>query len=231
MQKLVTLSKTIVKEFRDYEYTYSSTNRATFTGLEKLEKYVDELGEDDEIFVRSCQKFWDANKEYFAPSTRLTWYKNDVRLNLYSVQGKIVKGPMLNLSDVYQMAMFVDNKKPKSSLETKEDSLVNKLQREIFKVLSLHVEEFKKSVVAVNKGPAVPFDLSKVGDLIGKIVESGIIPGSETADKTELMNVVNGFISNPKIGEIFSSVTQMVGSESGINADTLKDVLSGVTKN
>ena len=231
MQKLVTLSKTIVKDFRDYEFTYSSTNRSTFAGLDKLEKYVDELGEDDEIFARSCQKFWDSNKEYFAPSTRLTWYKNDIRLNLYSEEGKIVKGPMLNLSDVYQMAMFLDNKKPKSSLETKEDSLVNKLQREIFKVLSLHVEEFKKSLVTAAKGPGVPFDLSKVGDLIGKIVESGIIPGSEGADKQELMNVVNGFINNPKIGDIFSSVTQMVGAESGINADTLSDVLSGVKKN
>ncbi|SPN79101.1 Hypothetical protein BRZCDTV_158 [Brazilian cedratvirus IHUMI] len=231
MQKLVTLSKTIVSDFRDYEFTYSSTNRATFTGLDKLEKYVEDLGEDHEIFARACQKFWETNKEYFAPSNRLTWYKNDVRLTLYTEEGKLVKGPMLNLSDVYQMAMFVDSKKPKSSLETKEDSFVNKLQREIFKVLSQHVEEFKKSVVAANKGPAVPFDLSKVGDLIGKIVDSGIIPGSETADKTELMNVVNGFISNPKIGEIFSSVTQMVGTESGINADTLGDVLSKVGKN
>lgn len=219
------MCRNATNEYKKYSFSYSKEEERVFLSLKKFGKTLEELGEDDEAFSQCMPKFWAKNREYFLRGKRERWHENTVSLHIYNSEGKIIKGPSLYLSEIYRMAGQVDKKRPKSS---KDDGYAPRLQKALFTLLSQSCDEFKVSPVTTS--PPVPFDFSRVGDIINNIIDSGIVPGSENADKEELMNIVNGFVKNPKIGEIFGAVTQMVANENVVSPDTLKEIVADVKK-
>jgi len=223
MESLCAVCVRITEEYKKYKFIYSNTEKETFTCLKKFSKALESLGEDHEVFTESCKRFWDKNKENFSGKN---WEDNVVKFQLYN-ENKPVKNCALFLSQISYLAEEVDKQKP---TKTKMETMKSKLDQALFKLISKIDENFVKTISMPEQG-ALPFDMSKLSDVLGKIIESGVIPGSESVDKKELMNTVNSFVSNPKINEVLGSVAQVLtNKDSTIDPKMISDIFSSVEK-
>lgn len=223
MENLCNICVRVTEEYKKYKFIYSETEKETFLALKRFQKALQELGEDHEIFNTGCKKFWEKNKDSFNPKN---WEENVVKFLLYDEEGEMIKGPVLYLSQISYLAEEVDKQRPKRE---EKDLMKFRLDKALFKVISSVDENFQKKQIVEGGGNALPFDFSKIGDVISKIVDSGIISNSDKVDKEDLMQAVNSFVANPKLNDILGSVVQALGGKEGsINSETIKEVFSGV---
>lgn len=243
MQELIDTCKNIVKEYRRFEYSYSETEKEAFEGLRKFSKSVKTLGDENHEFIlEGVKKYWLAYGDLFEDPSNSTWYKKSTSFKIYNEKSKVIKGPEIKLSDIYIIAGKVEKLKPKSIIDDgKEEPLQKTLEKKLFAILAKVDEGFaaklKPSTAMVrasgsssssSSGPAMPFDLSKLTDIVSGVIDSGILPGSETADKEGYKETIRNFMDNPKLHDLIGTLTNSLSQSGGNDMLTqIGNTLSG----
>nr|WIL05129.1 hypothetical protein pmam_90 [Pithovirus mammoth] len=242
MQELINICKKIVEEYRRFEYSYSESEKETFEGLRKFSKSIKTLGDENHEFIlESLKKFWLSYGELFEDPSNSFWYKKSTALKIYNDKGKVIKGPIIHLSEIYIMAGKAEKMKPKSIIDDgKEEPLQKALEKRLFAVLAKIDEDFaaklKPSSAMVRASgsssssstPTMPFDLSKLTDIVSGVIDSGILPGSETADKEGYKETIRNFMDNPKLHDLIGTLTNSLSNSGGNDMLTqIGNTLSG----